>query len=201
MSYSPFFQSIYRLKRLYRQGWIGKVPVSEIESVADHSFAVANLALVLVPIENFLRKNQKENFRELNKHVILEKSLVHDLPESQYLDLDRTIPNLIGNDTFHDFKNEVDEAGEKKIQTQFEDFAKEVFSIELRNILPKMNAKESEEDEFVKVLDILELLLQATDYFQKKFISQENVESFIKGTKEKLGEYSDKFLFLPYLLK
>lgn len=39
-----------RLKRLFRQGWLKRgVPESSCESVADHSFGVALLALLLAP--------------------------------------------------------------------------------------------------------------------------------------------------------
>ena len=200
MSLSSFFQPIYRLKELYRQGWIGKVPSSEIESVAEHSFAVANLALVLVPIENHLRREVPQNYKELNNYEILAKCLVHDLPESQYLDLDRTFPSILGKEMHQDFKSKLDEAAENRIQENFNNFTKKVFSIELKNLMPNMNAKTNEEDEFVKLLDVLELLLQARVYLDKKFISEENARSFIIGTKEKLASFKKKFLIIEYLL-
>ena len=78
--FSLFFHPVYRLKELFRQGWIGKVPSSEIESVADHSYAVSLIALVLVPIENELRNKSSVQLNLLNKLEVIEKCLVHDLP-------------------------------------------------------------------------------------------------------------------------
>jgi putative hydrolase of HD superfamily len=44
------YARVMRLKRLYRQGWLKRgVPEGECESVADHSFGVAMLALLAAP--------------------------------------------------------------------------------------------------------------------------------------------------------
>ena len=57
----------------------------------------------------------------------------------------------------------------------------------------------TEEDDFVKLLDNFELFLQATFYFEKKFISEKNVASFLTGTFQKLQSYAEQFLLVSYL--
>lgn len=194
-----FFDSIYRLKELFRQGWIGKVPTSEIESVAEHSYAVASLAMVLVPIENELRAQAQKNAQLLNKSEIIEKSLVHDLPESQYLDLDKSFTGILNSDEYQNFKSLLDANAEAKIQDTINSFTKSFFSLERLETFPSMNSNESEEDSFVKLLDVLELYFQTNQYLSKKFISEDNARSFLQSTREKINSFSKKFLIVDLL--
>ena len=154
--FSLFFHPVYRLKELFRQGWIGKVPSSEIESVADHSYAVSLIALVLVPIENELRNKSSVQLNLLNKLEVIEKCLVHDLPESKYLDLDRSFTNIIDDTEFKEFKSKLDTNSEQFLQDNFQKMLKNIFSLESFQILPDMNSKKTEEDEFVKLVDLIE---------------------------------------------
>lgn len=60
-----------QLKRLYRQGWLKRgVPEADCESVADHSFGVAMLALFL---------SEADETVDVGKAVLL--ALVHELGE------------------------------------------------------------------------------------------------------------------------
>ena len=194
-----FFDPIYRLKELFRQGWIGKVPNSNIESVAEHSFAVASLALILVPIENELRKKSRKQMRMLSKSDIIEKALVHDLPESQYLDLDKSFNNLLNNEQYQNFKTLLDTKAEKKIQENFNSFSETFFSIKKDNILPPMNINDSEEDKFVKLVDVLELYFQTAQYVHKNFISEDYAQPFLDSTSEKIKSFAEMFLIISYL--
>ena len=194
-----FFLPLYRLKELFRQGWIGKVPSSEIESVADHSYAVTFLCLLLLPIENELREKSNSNLKLLNKLEILEKSIVHDLPESQFLDLDKTMSGIISKEEFNNFKMKLDINAEKKIREIYNQFLKNHFSLEDLSILPIMNSKRNEEDEFIKLIDSIELYFQTTSYLRKGFISEENAKIFLDSAKKKVLSFSSKFLFVPYL--
>ncbi len=194
-----FFNPIYRLKELFRQGWIGKVPSSEIESVAEHSFAVASLALVLVPIENELRKKSKKPMRMLDKASIVEKALIHDLPESQYLDLDKSFNSLLSPEEYLNFKTLLDTKAETKIQENFNSFSEAIFSLKKENILPSMNSYDTEEDKFVKLLDVIELYFQTSQYLSKKFISEEFADPFLDSTRTKIESFSGIFLISSLL--
>jgi putative hydrolase of HD superfamily len=74
------------LKQLYRQGWLRRgVPKQRCESVAEHSFGVAVLALFLVDA----------HFSELDREKVLRLALLHDFGEIYAGDLmpsDRVSP-------------------------------------------------------------------------------------------------------------
>ena len=199
--FQSFFIPLYRMKELFRQGWIGKVPISEIESVAELSFGVAFLSLLFVPIENDLRKKAHSNLSLLNKLEILEKCLVHDLPESQYLDFDRSFNELLSHEEHQLFKKKLDSNSEKKLIELYNNLQEEVFSLNSHKILPEMNTQDSEEDQFVKLMDVLELYYQTMTYLKKKFIAEDSAKPFIQTTTEKIRTFSKQFLLVEYLFK
>ena len=110
-------ESIYRLKILFRQGWLGNVPRGEIESVADHSYAVATLGFLLTPIENELRIIHKQDKQNLDELKILKLALLHDFGESQYLDIDKRTINLLGIQG-KDIKTKLEHNAAKNLQNQ-----------------------------------------------------------------------------------
>lgn len=64
--------SFCHLKRLFRQGWLrAGVPEARCESVAEHSFAVALLALFV----------SEDRFPDLDAAKVVKMALVHDLAE------------------------------------------------------------------------------------------------------------------------
>lgn len=66
-----YFEVVH-LKQLYRQGWLRRgIAPERCESVAEHSFGVAVLALFLV----------EEHFPELDADKVLRLALLHDLGE------------------------------------------------------------------------------------------------------------------------
>ncbi|WP_304223603.1 HD domain-containing protein [Gracilinema caldarium] len=71
------FVRIMDLKGLFRQGWLKRgVSEARAESVADHSFGTALLALLLAD-----RLGQTEEFAGLDRLRCLEMALVHELGE------------------------------------------------------------------------------------------------------------------------
>ncbi|HOM24189.1 MAG TPA: HD domain-containing protein [Termitinemataceae bacterium] len=71
------FVRMMDLKGLYRQGWLKRgIPELRAESVADHSFGTALLALLL---SNRLGKT--EEFAGLDIHRCVEMALIHELGE------------------------------------------------------------------------------------------------------------------------
>ncbi len=197
---NQFFQPIYRMKELLRQGWVGKVPVSDIESVAEHSFGVAMISLILVPIENDLRKKSNQTHKLLNKSEIVEKALVHDLTESQFLDLDKSFNSLLEDSEFKTIKLKLEQNAENKLIKNFDSLVKETFLLENIVILPEMTKNNSEEDEFIKLADLFELYFQALNYAEKKFIAEKNSRPFIESTYKKISTFKNKFLVVSYLI-
>lgn len=72
----PFVLKVYmelnHLKQLYRQGWLHRgVPAERCESVAEHCFGVATLALLLADA----------HFPDLDRDKLLRMALLHELGE------------------------------------------------------------------------------------------------------------------------
>ena len=67
---TQFFQSVLRLKRVKRAGWISKVKVHNPESVADHTYSMCAMCMVL---SDLLR---------LDTERVLKMVILHDLAES-----------------------------------------------------------------------------------------------------------------------
>ena len=66
-----YFQ-IAHLKQVYRQGWLLRgISPEQCESVADHTFGVAILAMILAT----------NHFPELDRTKLLQIALIHDLGE------------------------------------------------------------------------------------------------------------------------
>jgi putative hydrolase of HD superfamily len=79
MSTSPVLQLLldaHRLKRVPRSGWVMR-GVTDAESVADHTYGVAFIALILAEMVN----------QRLDRAKLLTIALLHDLSESVTSDL------------------------------------------------------------------------------------------------------------------
>ncbi|UCF36596.1 MAG: HD domain-containing protein [Acidobacteriota bacterium] len=74
---SLYFE-LFHLKQLYRQGWLQRgIPEARCETVAEHSFAVAMLAMFVAD----------QHFPHLDSERVLRIALIHDLGEIHAGDL------------------------------------------------------------------------------------------------------------------
>jgi putative hydrolases of HD superfamily len=67
---TAFFQYVLELKSLKRAGWVSKVRVSNPESVADHTFSMCAISMVL------------SDMLGLDTEKIMKMVILHDLAES-----------------------------------------------------------------------------------------------------------------------
>src|SRR5919199_4801444 len=67
---STFFHSVLYLKSIRRAGWVSKVKIEDAESVADHTFSMATVAMLLSDMLGF------------DTHRVIKMVLLHDLAES-----------------------------------------------------------------------------------------------------------------------
>jgi putative hydrolases of HD superfamily len=67
---TPFFQYILQLKSVKRAGWISKVRVTSPESVADHTFSMCAISMVLSDMQG------------LDTEKVMKMVILHDLAES-----------------------------------------------------------------------------------------------------------------------
>ena len=65
-----FFNTSANLKKIMRQGWIDKLSIIHPESVADHTFSMSIIGMVLSDLEGY------------NTEKILKMIILHDLAES-----------------------------------------------------------------------------------------------------------------------
>ncbi|MFM7201023.1 MAG: HD domain-containing protein [Myxococcota bacterium] len=135
---------LYQLKRLYRQGWLRRgVPPEACESVAEHSFMVAFLALAL---------GQSRAEPGLDPLKLVSMALLHDVGEV-----------LAGDITPHDGvspaeKEALEREGAHKLLLAMPEGHR------LMDLWEQYEAQSCPEARLVKALDKLELGLQARVY-------------------------------------
>ena len=137
-----------QLKQLYRQGWLHNgILLENCESVAEHSFCLALLALVLAD----------EFSVELDTAKVIRMALIHDLGEIYAGDF-TPADNIDRNDKYTLEKQSVAKVLEK-LPNGFKWIA----------LWEEYEIGESAESHFVKQLDKLEMALQASVYEHQGF--------------------------------
>lgn len=165
------YRQIMNLKGLFRQGWLKQGISAEVcESVADHSFGTALLALLLCP-------------PELDASRVVQMAILHEAGES-----------LIGDITPHDGVSETDKrAREEAAVLQL--FAPLPDGDKWLELWRDFEYGNSAEGRFVQQLDKLEMGLQAQQYAQlidadtrgfitsaRKVISHPALTGILQGT-------------------
>jgi len=137
------FLEIGLLKKVQRTGWVLK-GVKDVESVAEHTWRVAMLALVLAPQLN------------LDQLKLTKMALIHDLGEIDIGDIKWESGNkVIGSQE----KKHRDES--KAIKKMFADNPNFAQYVELWE---EFNDQKTKEARVVKQLDKLEMVIQALEY-------------------------------------
>ena len=141
-----FYYQFNHLKDIYRQGWIknilGKEHIHKIESVADHSWSVAMLAISVI-----------EKYK-LNMDIAkcMKLSIIHELGEIYAGDF--TPSDHISKDRKHELE---EKAIEKVLNTiNFEN--------DFLQLWEEYEKQETEEAQFIKQVDKLECIMQASCY-------------------------------------
>ena len=138
-----FYFEFVHLKQMYRQGWLMRgIPEARCESVAEHSFAVAVLALFLA----------EEHFPELDLAKLLRMALIHDFGEVYAGDI---IP---GDKVTQKEKHQLELNGISHILSRFPQGG------EYLKIWQEFEEGKSPEASFIRQIDRLEMALQASVY-------------------------------------
>lgn len=171
-----FILSSGYLKGVKRTGWVIK-GVENVESVADHTWRVALLAMLLA-----------DNFG-LNKEKLVSMALIHDLGETGIGDIKWEIgARVIAS---QEDKHRDEEKSVRGMIDGLED------SDSLFALWREFNNQRTPEAKFLKQLDKLEMVFQALEYQQAGYPSNifdefwENAEKYLKGQ-----ELEDIFLKL-----
>ena len=166
-----FFKTAVNLKNISRQGWINKLSLKHPESVADHSYSMAIMGMVISDLENY------------NSEKILKMILLHDLAESKIGDY---TPNQISKED----KIKIENKAYDEIINSLPDAIK----LQYGQIWEEYQKKESPESKIVHQIDKLEMALQAKMY-QKEGSSKEAIESFFKSAENEITHPKLKELF------
>ncbi len=143
---APLLQAYFELnhlKQLYRQGWLKRgIPRERCESVAEHSFGVAVLALWLA----------KSHYTHLDTEKLVYMALLHDFGEVYAGDI---VPS-----------DGIDASDKQRLEHESvrRVFDKLPGGEELRQLWEEFEAGETPEARLVKQLDRLEMGLQAAVY-------------------------------------
>ena len=157
-----FFYLVSELKRVPRKGWISKVGIEHPESVADHSYATAIMAMVF------------SDSQKLDTEKILKMSLLHDLAES-----------ITG-----DFMPEEISKENKKVAEG--DAMKEIFSklpdnlaVQYDKVWQEYIQANTKESILLHEIDKLEMAIQAVKYSSEGF-SNEKLSLFVDSAKKEI---------------
>ncbi|MHA1168429.1 MAG: YfbR-like 5'-deoxynucleotidase [Candidatus Hodarchaeales archaeon] len=154
-----FIECCMDLKILRRQGWLRYANVQE--SIADHSYGTAVIALLLAEREEQLSSTTPG----FSKEKVTVLALLHDLHETCFLDIDHSLSELLGEESAVGIKNEIER---KSIQ-------------HLQNLLPKNysftssllgasinDSSNPEEKALVRAADLLDM------YFRARWLNERN---------------------------
>jgi putative hydrolase of HD superfamily len=144
------------LKNLPRTGW-RLVGVTDCESVADHSFRVVLLALLL-----------GELVEGVDRGKLLRMAVVHELPESIVTDLPPKAIQVIGRD--------VKQRAEREAWARLLPPGQQLD--EWRALWEEFEAGRTQEAKLARVADKLEMLLQAYEYERAGY---RDLDEFWKG--------------------
>lgn len=159
-----FFKTAANLKEIQRQGWIDKLNMKNPESVADHTFSMAIMGMVLSDSNNY------------DTEKILKMILLHDLAESVTGDI---TPEQKPKQEKINLENNVFEEIIKNLPSNLNKQYSSLWSEYLKN--------ESKEAVFVHQIDKLEMALQAEMYLQKNVL-KEHLKPFFDSAKKEITD-------------
>ena len=154
-----FFQKVLTLKTIHRQGWKENLQIDYPESVADHSYSVSAMSMILSDLEG------------LNTEKIIKMAVLHDLAESIIGDI---TPGNITNDE----KITKEDHAMKKILSDLPDKITEQY-LEIWN---EYQNNSSQESNLLHDIDKLEMVFQAK-FYQEKGIQKEKLATFYNTAK------------------
>jgi len=154
-----FFKSAINLKNISRQGWIDKLSLKHPESVADHSYSMAIMGMIMSDLENY------------DSEKILKMILLHDLAESKIGDY---TPNEINADKKERIENNAFFEITAKLPITLKSQYDEIWTEYQNHTTP--------ESKIVHQIDKLEMALQAKTY-QKQGAPKEKILPFLESAR------------------
>ena len=155
-----FFNIVSELKKIPRKGWKEKLGLQNPESVADHSYLTAIMAMTI------------SDLKGLDTLKILKMSLLHDLAESITGDF---TPDEISKESKSGLENQaMDEIFSKLPSNLAVDYSK---------IWNEYQVEKSTEAVLVREVDHLEMALQARKY-RSEGLPEDKLETFFLSARK-----------------
>jgi putative hydrolase of HD superfamily len=152
-----FFRIVCNLKTVKRSGWIHKSNITSPESVADHSYSMCMMSMILAEIIN------------LDSGHIMKMVIIHDLAES-------LVGDHMPDDISSEEKQLVEDKAMKKIISKLPNSLRKNYL----NIWNEYNDNITVNAKFVHSMDKLEMVLQAKEYEFEGY-PKELLHPFIKS--------------------
>jgi len=147
------------LKTIPRSGWISHgVAVQETESVADHSFSTAVIAMLLADLE-------AEEGRPVNVERVLRMAMLHDLAEALTFDISKSYLQYLGK-RGEAVKKELEQAAWAHIVKGVPSRSIEANYLRLQD---EFDAGETLESQIVHAADKLDILFQVIEYHRRGY--------------------------------
>jgi putative hydrolase of HD superfamily len=143
---SQFFQYAIRLKYVKRAGWISKVKVQNPESVADHTFSMCAISMVLSDIFG------------LDTQRVMKMVILHDLAES-----------IIGDYMPGQISDKHKRLKEKKAINTILNYIPSGLRRNYRKIWNEYLQNKTDVAQLVHKVDKLEMVLQARQYAKQGY--------------------------------
>lgn len=166
-----FLKTAANLKKIPRQGWVEKLLLQHPESVADHSYSMAIMSMIISDMRNY------------NTEKIIKMVLLHDLAEAKIGDFTPNQLNIekkkkLENNAFNEIMDELPENIKFQYLQIWEEYQENI----------------SIESKLVHQIDRLEMTLQAKLY-EREGHSENKLESFYESAKKDIDDPKLKELF------
>lgn len=164
---SPFFHSVLKLKSVRRAGWVSKVNVKDAESVADHTFSMCAMAMLL------------SDMLGLDTQKAMKMVILHDLAES-------IVGDYMPSDVSANQKLAKEKRAMKSILSGLPRKAKTKYEKIWLEYLQNKTAVAR----FVHRMDKLEMALQANQYARQGYAGK-LLAPFFESAKTAVGDEGD----------
>ncbi len=158
-----FFYIASELKKIPRKGWKEKIGIQDPESVADHSYGTAVMAMIF-----------SDNVGNLNTERIMKMALLHDLAESIIGDF---MPGEIQKENKKNVENQVMEEILSKLPPRLFD--------KYCSIWKEYINCTSKEAVLLHEIDKFEMAIQAAKYYGEGF-PKEKLHEFVESARREI---------------
>jgi len=171
---TEFLQMAGRLKRVKRAGWISWVGIESPESVADHSYRSALIAMCIADLKG------------IDAEKLMRMLLLHDLHEAIIGDYDYFAKKQIGE---QEVKKRELEAIKRVLKVLPEKFRQKYLSL-----WDEFEEQRTPEAKIARQIDKLEMIFQALEY-EREGYNKEKLDVFWRNVKQEIEDEDLKEIF------